>query len=409
MSFTSALETTAQTLTEPTIYVAGTPRQIRVYAPKNLPENAPLIISMHGMNQDPEYQMNTTKWNAVADTARCLVVYPYGINKAWDISGDSDVNFIKAIINNMYNKYKINKNRVYATGFSMGGMMTYHLITRMAGQIAAFAPVSGIPVDNRNPSGTRHVPLIHHHGSADDTVKFGGDPYHPAGGYRPISDYVTAWAKWNGCDMANPTVKMYGNDKSTRWVNEKEGIETVYNICDGVGHWHSNNEWGGIYTTKEIWNFVRRYSLNGDFSLAPTINTITPRENSTTLKPKSTIYLTFMEKVDVAQIEATLEGCGQVIELINKTLGTMKDIIKFQVPEDTKFIGGDYTLNVRNVNSASGGHKDLFTFSYPIATGIEDIMADAKSPICMYTIAGTKADASSRGIVVVDGKKYLKQ
>lgn len=366
LGLVTAAVANAQTTKDEEITVMGVKRQMRVHVPKNVPGNAPLVISMHGLNQDPEYQMNTTNWNAISDTARCIVVYPRAINLSWDISGDTDVNFIKAIINNMYSRYAINKNRVYATGFSMGGMMTYHLITKMADKIAAFGPVSGIPVDNRNPSGKRHVPLIHHHGNKDDVVKFEGDPYHPAGGYRPITDYVTAWAKWNGCDMTKPTVKKVGNDVRTTWKNESEGIETIYIVIDNVGHWHSNNQWGGTYTTKEIWNFVRRYSLNGDFSLAPNIMRASPADGSTGIYNGTSFAIAFTEKVRLSDITVTAEGAGQTIDMVITSTGTMSQSLRFKFPEKTDIKGGEYTVHIKNVNSDAGGHKDEFTLKYTV-------------------------------------------
>ena len=83
------------------INVNGTTRTMNVYAPKNIEKGRPLIIQMHGMNQDAPYQQNAAKWEPIADTARFVVVFPNGQNKAWDIGGDKDINFIKAIINEM--------------------------------------------------------------------------------------------------------------------------------------------------------------------------------------------------------------------------------------------------------------------------------------------------------------------
>ncbi len=44
--------------------VDGTQRNMLVYAPADLPENAPLLISLHGMNQDAPYQQNMANWEA---------------------------------------------------------------------------------------------------------------------------------------------------------------------------------------------------------------------------------------------------------------------------------------------------------------------------------------------------------
>ena len=46
------------------ISVNGLQRNMLVYAPADLPKNAPLLISMHGMNQDAPYQQGMANWEA---------------------------------------------------------------------------------------------------------------------------------------------------------------------------------------------------------------------------------------------------------------------------------------------------------------------------------------------------------
>ena len=89
---------------EENISVGGTTRSMIVYTPAGLAKGRPLMISMHGMSQDPNYQRNQSKWEQVADTAKFVVVYPRGNSLQWNISGTSDIDFILAIIDNMYNK-----------------------------------------------------------------------------------------------------------------------------------------------------------------------------------------------------------------------------------------------------------------------------------------------------------------
>ena len=70
------------------ITVDNTKRNYIVYAPKNLGTGRPLLISCHGMNQDADYQRGMLSIESVADTAKFLTVFPNGIDKSWDISGD---------------------------------------------------------------------------------------------------------------------------------------------------------------------------------------------------------------------------------------------------------------------------------------------------------------------------------
>lgn len=43
-------------------------RKTLTYVPKNVEKSPALVISLHGMNQDPEYQQKQTQWSPLADT-----------------------------------------------------------------------------------------------------------------------------------------------------------------------------------------------------------------------------------------------------------------------------------------------------------------------------------------------------
>ena len=251
-----------------TIKVGTATREMLVYVPADLPEKAPMVISMHGASQDANYQMNQTHWNEVADTAKILVVYPQGNGNFWDISGSGDVKFIETIMKTMQKKYHVDKNRIYISGFSMGGMMTYHCMTKLGSVVAAFGPVSGIPVDYLDPVVVRKVPIMHIHGTGDDVVKWGGDPNHAAGGYGRIDDYVKKWAAAEGCDVEHPEViRPYPETSDhaaatrTRYINKEDNIEVTLIALDGKRHWHSDDP-NAVYSTRELWNFFKQYKLD---------------------------------------------------------------------------------------------------------------------------------------------------
>lgn len=258
------------TIMSKSLTVNGITRNMLTYAPKDLPDNSPLVISLHGYNQDAAYQREQTQWEAVADTAKFVVVYPNGINKSWDTLGDTDINFLKAIIDEMSNLYNIDRERVYLTGFSLGGMMTYHAITKLGDKIAAFGPVSGVPFDNRELSAPRAVPIIHTHCTGDNVFYYNGDANHVAGGYPAIPDYIKQWAVYNGCTNTSsplvispyPASKPLSAATYTCYFGAPNGIEVVLISIEGKGHWHSNDP-ASVITTEEIWNFCKRYSLKG--------------------------------------------------------------------------------------------------------------------------------------------------
>lgn len=235
-----------------TLKVDNTTRSYVVYAPANLGTGRPLLISCHGMNQDANYQKGMLQIESVADTAKFVTVFPEGINKGWELNGDKDLKFMEAIIDAMVSKYGIDRNRVYISGFSMGGMFTYHCMNRMADKFAAFAPISGYPMGGGTYTSSRPVPIIHTHGTSDDVVGFSG-----------VSSILSGWVKRNGCSTKAKVVKNYRNAPHiTRhtWSGGENGVEVVLMEMADKGHWISNDY--GVKTGEEIWNFCKRYSLD---------------------------------------------------------------------------------------------------------------------------------------------------
>ncbi len=363
------------------IQVDGTVRRMITYAPEGLPYNPPLVISLHGMNQDANYQRGQAKWETVADTAKFVVVYPNGIGNAWDISGDTDIRFLETIIDTMYNRYHVNRNRVYLSGFSMGSMMTYHAMSRMGDKIAAFGPVSGIPVDYRKPSGVRAVPIIHTHGTADDVVHYGGDPTHPAGGYGSIPEYVRMWADFDGCDMTPEVIKPYPPSRPgsaatyTRYSGGRDGTEVVLISIEGKGHWHSNDP-VSVITTEEIWNFCKRYSLGPEEPEPPSLVSVEPEDRSFDLPSSGLAFvLTFDEAVDGGKSRATLSGQGAEYPLASAESG-FSERLTFRLPEGTRLPDGNYTLTVEHLENEAGGVLKSCVFTYTIGvTEVGDELA----------------------------------
>ena len=232
--------------------VGGTEREYKIYVPKDLGAKRPLLISCHGMNQDAAYQMGMLDIKSVADTAKFVTVFPEGISKSWDISGNRDINFMLAIIDEMVEKYDIDRGRVYLSGFSMGGMFTYHAMNKIADRIAAFAPISGYPMGGATASpNVRPIPIIHTHGTSDDVVTFSN-----------VQKNLNVWIKHNGCPETAEMTRRYRNAAHiTRhvWGPGNDDVEVVLMEMANKGHWISNDN--GVKTGDEIWRFCSRYSI----------------------------------------------------------------------------------------------------------------------------------------------------
>ena len=226
-------------------------RDIHVYAPSNLAPKSPLLISCHGMNQDPGYQQENTHWETVADTAGFVVVYPRGGTgmETWDISGDKDTKWIVQIIEKMAEEYDIDTKRVYMSGFSMGGMLTYHAMSKIADKIAAFAPTSGTNVMGASKA-MRPVPIIHPHGTSDDVLN-----------YSQVEGFIKNYRDQFHCPAQAEVQNNYPHqgEKATMytWGPCDEGVYIKHMKLEGRGHMPSKNE------VSDIWNFVKQWSLDG--------------------------------------------------------------------------------------------------------------------------------------------------
>lgn len=298
---TISMVTNAQT--RKTITSEGQKREYLQYAPSGLGSKRPLIISCHGMNQSAQYQWNALKdAKTLADKEKFVIVLPEGINNGWDISGDRDINLIKDLIAQMKKDFDIDENRVYLSGFSMGGMLTYHAMNKIPNVIAAFAPISGYPMWGFTYTGKRAIPVIHHHGTGDDVCV-----------YSNVQRNIDELVKKNKCSSTPTITQNYGGySHITRkeWGGGTDGVKVVLMELANKGHWISND---GLFTLDEIWNFCKNYSLEekpvqvkitSPVTGAKTSKDVTLKVNAESSKGNITAVRFFLDGIRKAEVTA---------------------------------------------------------------------------------------------------------
>lgn len=298
---TISMVTNAQT--RKTITSEGQKREYLQYAPSDLGSKRPLIISCHGMNQSAQYQWNALKdAKTLADKEKFVIVLPEGINNGWDISGDRDINLIKDLIAQMKKDFDIDENRVYLSGFSMGGMLTYHAMNKIPNVIAAFAPISGYPMWGFTYTGKRAIPVIHHHGTGDDVCV-----------YSNVQRNIDELVKKNKCSTTPTITQNYGGySHITRkeWGGGTDGVKVVLMELANKGHWISND---GLFTLDEIWKFCKNYSLEekpvqvkitSPVTGAKTSKDVTLKVNAESSKGNITAVRFFLDGIRKAEVTA---------------------------------------------------------------------------------------------------------
>ncbi len=106
----------------------------------------PAIIDFHPYTWTASGMEGFSGWKAKCDTVGCMVVYPQGDNNAWNAGyccggGPDDVQFGRDIITWLKANTNLDARRVYASGGSNGGAMTYAMACRASDVIAAVAAV----------------------------------------------------------------------------------------------------------------------------------------------------------------------------------------------------------------------------------------------------------------------------
>ena len=245
------------------ITIGGETRNYQLYVPGTVLANCPLVLSLHGAGgQSIDYSPFRKD---VADLAGCIVAYPQGLQTSfpigfggsttgWTASGEdnADVAFLKAVIEDVASKYQIDRKRIYCCGFSNGGMMTYAMSNACSDEIAAFASISGYPLNefHLRHTGARPVPFLHIHGKADNFVLYEKMP-------TIVDEMVARFG-------ANPVpTKTTGSGYTKSVYAAADGsFPYVYYEIDGMGHsdYTANTEDGN--SARTMWNFFTQYTLD---------------------------------------------------------------------------------------------------------------------------------------------------
>ena len=92
-------------------------------------------------------------------------------------STTDDVDFISSLIDWAADNYNVDLNRVYSTGMSNGGYMSYHLACNLSEKVAAIASVTGsMTPDTYNDCSPNHpTAIMQIHGDVDTVVPYFGN------------------------------------------------------------------------------------------------------------------------------------------------------------------------------------------------------------------------------------------
>lgn len=217
-SFVALLITTCTATAQQTVEKLITETRYLLYLPEGYINDTagkwPLMMFLHGSGEsgnDIEKVKTHGPPKLVQQGKRLpfIIVSPQA-----EVAGGWDAELLYKLLLHVKSKYRVDDDRVYLTGLSMGGFGTWNLAMKHPEMFAAIAPVCG-GGDTATAFRLRHVPVWNFHGADDNVV--------------PIinSDNLVA------------ATRLYNND-------------VTYSVFPGVGH----NSWDSAYSNDSLYQWM---------------------------------------------------------------------------------------------------------------------------------------------------------
>lgn len=269
-----------------TVQIADVTRSYELFVPSRYDgrSSLPLVFDLHGSTVTAADQLALSRIETAAERERFVVAAPEAVNGLWNVPGvpavtgntlppsaPNDVVFLAALIDHVSSVVCVDKDRVFATGFSGDGRLVSQAGCDLAERLAAIAPVAGL----RHPPGCtprRPVPVLTFHGTADPFNPYAGDAG-PRWDYG-VEEAARRWAATNGCNPQPQTTAVSGSVERRTFAGCQAGATVELYVVGGGGHtWPGggeiprefvdrvgpvNNE---MSATDVIWSFFKDHRL----------------------------------------------------------------------------------------------------------------------------------------------------
>lgn len=259
-------------------------RRYEIHVPPSYTKNKPypVVLNLHGGGGHAGSARMQSRMDAKADSVGFIVVYPDGTGVlknrllAWNAGrccgypmqhNVDDVGFTRSLLDDLTKLFRIDPNRVYATGLSNGALMSYRLACELSDRIAAIAPIAGALVfENCRP--VHPVSVIHFHGTADESV-----PYHGGIGKQSVSktDFpsvkrtIQGWLDRNGISP-KPLKTVIKDHATIVTYRGLDGSEVLLVTMEGTGHtWPGGRRMLPKRKTGEISRIISANDMMWDF------------------------------------------------------------------------------------------------------------------------------------------------
>ena len=257
-----------------TIVHDGMNREYILYVPNSYDgtSSIPLLLNFHGFGGSASQFMQEADMRSLAEADTFILVYPQGScldgSSHWNpcpTGGDNkstadDVGFVEAMISEISSQYNLDMERIYAAGYSNGGMMAYGLANYKSDLIAAVASVSGTMLNCTGPT-SHPMPVVHLHGTSDGVVSYNG-----SNDWNSVQSTLDYWINFNNT-VSTPIVNIdnTGAMAIEHYVYDQgdNSVSVEHYKYIGGDHVWFNEPYQGQNASNLVWSFMSKYDSNG--------------------------------------------------------------------------------------------------------------------------------------------------
>lgn len=212
------------------------------------PAGAPMVLWLYGFGGSAEKVVGNTGFTGRFTGRGYAVIAPdalpfqddgpraWGFRAGWDFPRD-DVAYLGAVLDDAAARFGLDRTRVLAAGFSIGGSMVWDLACLAPDAAAGYAPISGGFWEPMATECAGPVHMLHTHGFTDRTVPLEGRPIGDGDFHSQQGDIWAGLALWRrtlGCGTRADEAETDDRFWRKIWSDCDAGSLTL--VLHGGGH-----------------------------------------------------------------------------------------------------------------------------------------------------------------------------
>jgi polyhydroxybutyrate depolymerase len=243
-----------------TLTVDGNTRRFIAYVPTSVRPEPTVVLVFHGFTMSAEKMTTLTSWEDVADREGFVVLFANGndeplgnpLASPWNVGdfvcglgifvaaprNQDDFGYVSMMLDTIDRELPIDRDHVYASGFSMGGYFAHHLACNGPTAIRAISAHSSGTYSGECTNGPSPVLVLH--GDSDTLIW-------PSCG----DDAARLWVSRNECPESGVTHETVANGTCERHNGCPGGNEVLQCSFQGMDHGWAGAAYTGPWITLE--------------------------------------------------------------------------------------------------------------------------------------------------------------